>query len=75
MIDRERIQFLTAISWHLNYNFYPHMNYMYDQAVEALDNCNNYEPNKLVTMPNGKQLSSAEIVDYLRLEDMITTDF
>ena len=76
MIDTDRIRFLTAVRWHLNYNFYPDsMGFLFVQAVEALDNCNNAEPDKLVIMPSGNQLPSAEIIEILRLEDMITADF
>ncbi len=74
MIDRERIQFLTAVRWHLDYNFYPAMGYMFDSTVEALDNCNNYEPEKLVTVPDGRKLASSYIVDELRLQDMVTIE-
>jgi hypothetical protein len=75
-IDRERIKFLTAIQWHLNYNFYPaSMGFLYDQAVEAIDNCNNGDPDKLITMPNAQQETSGHIVEVLHLEDMITTEY
>jgi len=76
MIDQERIKFLQAIDWHLNYNFYPaSMGFLFDAVVEAIDNCNNGEPDKLVTMPNAQQEPSAHIVEVLRLEDMITIDY
>ena len=76
MIDRDRIQFVTAVSWHLDHNFYPRsMGFLFVSAVEACDNCNNGEPDKLVTMPNGRQELSGHIIEVLRLEDMIIADF
>lgn len=73
MIDIERIKFLQAIDWHLRYNFYPigSMSYLFNLAVEAIDNCNSGEPDKLVTETNGLSYPSAHLVEVLRLEDMI----
>lgn len=60
---REQIQHMTALTWHLQHNFYPSKLYLYDMADKAIQLCNEGKPDNLVR----SCITAGEIVEDLHL--------
>jgi len=72
MADIESVQRWIMIENHLKYNFIPPIhNSFVNPAIEAIDACNMEEPEKFVKLPNGRTLRAGQIVEELRLEQMV----
>lgn len=61
-----------AIAWHLQYNFIPPQPpELLEQCIEAIDACNDNEPTRGISLPGGVIVTAGQLVDDLRLEDLI----
>ena len=65
----------TMMRNHLRSNFFPPVDVTFTQsALDAVDRCNAGEPDHVIAMPNGVELSAAEIVRGLHLDQMLDED-
>ncbi len=60
---------MNALTWHLTYNFYPSMSYMYNMADKAIQLCNEGKPNNMVS--SGLGVTAGEIVEDLQLSEFL----
>ena len=64
-----------ALEWHLQYNHYPPISLAFvPVAGLAIDKANAEEWEEIIKMPNGKELTVAEIVEGLHLESFLEQD-
>ena len=64
-----------ALQWHLQYNHYPPISLTFVPVAEiAIDKANAEEWEEIIKMPNGKELTVAEIVEGLHLESFLEQD-
>ena len=64
-----------ALQWHLQYNHYPPVSLVFVPVAEiAIDKANAEEWEEIIKMPNGKELTVAEIVEGLHLESFLEQD-
>lgn len=70
MIDRE-----VSLSWHLTSNHYPPLPAsLIETAENAIDACNEYEPERRITLPDGctvneqAEMEAWDVVEWLHLE-------
>ena len=77
MIDQENIERMrAAIAWHLENNFIPPQPpQMIDYCLQAIEACNSHDPTRLINLPGGVMVTAEELVDDLRLEDMIAAEY
>lgn len=66
---REQIQYMNALTWYLEYNFYPSMSYMYDVADKAIQLCNEGKPDNMIS--SGLGVTAGEIVEDLHLSEFL----
>lgn len=66
---REQIRYMNALIWHLQYNFYPNMSYMYDMADKAIQLCNDGKPDNMVR--SGLEVTAGAIVEDLHLSEFL----
>ena len=62
----------AAIAWHLVNNFIPPQPpEMADYCIQAIEACNDNEPTKAIQLPGGVTVTAGQLVDDLRLNDMV----
>lgn len=62
----------AAIEWHLAYNFIPPQPpQLLEYAQQAVNACNNGKSNQVISLPGGGTVTAGELVENLRLNDMI----
>jgi len=62
----------TALLWHLQSNHYPPVDSAFLPIAHiAIEHANNGEWDTTIEMPNGKTLTTSEIVEGLHLDDFI----
>ena len=65
----------AAIAWHLVNNFIPPQPpEMADYCIQAIEACNDNEPTKAIQLPGGVTVTAGQLVDDLRLNDMIAAE-
>lgn len=61
-----------AIAWHLANNFMPPQPpQLLDYCIQAIEACNSDDCTRLINLPGGVNVTAEQLVDDLRLEDMI----
>lgn len=61
-----------ALAWHLAYNFIPAQPAeLLDYCIEAIDACNEGDPTRAISLPGGVSVTAGELVDDLRLNDLV----
>ena len=71
--NKERMK--AAIAWHLANNFIPPQPpELLDFCYEAIVACNDNEPTKAIYLPGGVMVTAEELVNDLRLEDMVEAE-
>lgn len=73
MTDQENTERMrAATAWHLAYNFIPSQPpELLEYCIEAINACNDNEPTKAIHLPGGVTMTAEELVDDLRLQDMV----
>lgn len=70
MTDNYRLE--QAIAWHLANNFIPPQPVeLTDYCIEAIDACNDNDPDRAISLPGGVTVTAGELIEDLRLEDMV----
>jgi len=70
MTDNYRLE--QAIAWHLVNNFIPPQPVeLTDYCIEAINACNDNDPDRAISLPGGVTVTAGELVSDLRLEDLI----
>jgi hypothetical protein len=70
MTDNYRLE--QAIAWHLANNFIPPQPIeLTDYCIKAIDACNNNDPDRAISLPGGVIVTAGDLVNDLRLEDMV----
>ena len=68
----KRLKLEQALELHLQYNHFPPVNPTFAKAAkEAIENALLDEDNKLVQLPNGRHLTSSEVIDSLHLSSFV----
>ena len=66
----------AAIGWHLANNFIPPQPpELLDYCLEAIDACNSGDCTRLIELPGGVKVTAGQLVDDLRLNDMIAAEY
>ena len=61
-----------ALSWHLQYNHYPPIHQSFVKvAEEAIDRASEEDYDYVIEMPNGRKLTTAQIIEGLHLESFL----
>lgn len=61
-----------ALAWHLSYNFTPPQPpELLDYCIEAISACEVGECDRVISLPRGVSVTAWELVEDLRLEDLI----
>lgn len=76
MIDQEITERMrVAIAWHLANNFIPSQPpELLEYCLQAIDACNTNDPTRSIQLPRGVTMTAGELVDDLRLNDMIAAE-
>ncbi len=70
MTDNYRLE--QAIAWHLANNFIPPQPVeLTDYCIEAINACNDNDPDRAISLPGGVTVTAGELVSDLRLEGLI----
>lgn len=68
--DNYRLE--QAIAWHLANNFIPPQPVeLTDYCIEAINACNDNDPDRAISLPGGVTVTAGELIEDLRLEDMV----
>lgn len=76
MTDQENTERMrAATAWHLQNNFIPPQPpELLEFCIEAINACNDNEPTKAIQLPGGVTKTAEELVNDLRLDDMIAAE-
>ncbi len=76
MNDQEKIERMrAATAWHLQNNFIPpYTPELVDYCLQAIEACNSDDPTRLISLPGGVTVTAEELVDDLRVIDMLEDD-
>lgn len=68
----EKLKQREALAWHLAYNFIPAPPpELIDYCIEAIDACNEGDPIRAISLPGGVSVTAGQLVDDLRLNDLV----
>lgn len=74
-VEDGAVSFDAAIRWHLGSNHFPPINPVFDDAAKtAIENVNVGDYDIEIELPNGRILTSGEIVEQLHLEPFLDRD-
>lgn len=72
MNEENEYRMRSALAWHLENNFIPPQPpELLEYCLQAIDACNANDPTRSIELPGGVTVTAGQLVDDLRLEDMI----